>query len=339
MLYVTTRNNRDAYTAQRALRENRGPDGGLYLPFRAPALSPEELDALLELPFNRCVAEVLNLLFRTRLTGWDVDFSVGRYPVRLQTLRNRIVLAEAWHNPDWKFDTLVKNMVSYLCKEDTPEPGSWAGIAVRIAVLFGIFGELKRGGLEGCVDIASVAGDFSTPISAWYARQWGLPVGNIICCCNENNGLWDLICHGQLRTDAVSVATAVPEADRALPEELERLVHGCGGTAEAERYVDACRTGGTYCPGDAVLSAMRRGLYVSVISSQRAERTIPNAWKTHGCLLSPGTALAYAGLLDYRAKTGQTGTCLIFSANGPLSCAETLGQLLGIPAEEIKKQV
>ena len=60
MLYVTTRNNRDAYTAQRVLRENRGPDGGLYVPFREPVFSREEIDALKEKSFHQCVAEVLN---------------------------------------------------------------------------------------------------------------------------------------------------------------------------------------------------------------------------------------------------------------------------------------
>lgn len=160
MLYVTTRNSRDAFTAQRALRENRGPDGGLYLPFRAPVLSPEDMDGLLALPFNRCVAEVLNLLFRTRLTAWDVDFSVGRYPVRLEALRNRIILAEAWHNPDWSFETLARNLVSYLRGEEIRKAGSWAGIAVRIAVLFGVFGELKRSGCDGNVDICAVSGIF-----------------------------------------------------------------------------------------------------------------------------------------------------------------------------------
>lgn len=65
MLYVTTRNNRDAYTAQRVLRENRGPDGGLYVPFREPVFSWEEIDALKEKSFHQCVAEVLNRLFNT----------------------------------------------------------------------------------------------------------------------------------------------------------------------------------------------------------------------------------------------------------------------------------
>ena len=38
MLYVTTRNNNDVFTAQHALAENRGADGGLYIPFANPAM-------------------------------------------------------------------------------------------------------------------------------------------------------------------------------------------------------------------------------------------------------------------------------------------------------------
>ena len=101
MLYVTTRNNRDAYTAQRVLRENRGPDGGLYVPFREPVFSREEIDALKEKSFHQCVAEVLNRLFNTKLTRWDVEFCVGRYPVRLVNLPQRIIAGECWHNPEW----------------------------------------------------------------------------------------------------------------------------------------------------------------------------------------------------------------------------------------------
>ena len=50
MLYITTRNCRDAYTAQRALRENRGPDGGMYLPFHEPSYSAEDWKELAQKP-------------------------------------------------------------------------------------------------------------------------------------------------------------------------------------------------------------------------------------------------------------------------------------------------
>ena len=80
MLYATTRNAREAYTAQRALTENRGPDGGLYVPFREPDLSGEMLGSLLEMPARDCMAQVLNLLFRKQLTGWDVELRWENIP-------------------------------------------------------------------------------------------------------------------------------------------------------------------------------------------------------------------------------------------------------------------
>lgn len=337
MLYVTTRNNRDAFTAQRALTENRGPDGGLYLPFREPSFSPEELAELLEQPFNQCVAQVLNLLFRKGLTAWDVDFAAGKNPVRLKELGQRIFVAEAWHNPRWCYDSLVSSLTLRLRTENR-EPGNWVRIAVGTAVLFGIFGQLRQAGV-GSADVCMVAGDFSLPISAWYARRWGLPIGNIVLCCNENNNLWDLICHGQLRTDAVSIPTGLPEADVALPVDLERLVYGCGGALEVERYLDACSRGRMYCPNDAVLSKLRKGLHVSVVSSQRLDSTIPSVYRTHGYLLSPGAALAYAGLLDYRARAGQIRYAVIFGEKSSALDAERISRALGISPEELKEKM
>lgn len=118
-------------------------------------------------------------------------------------------------------------------------------------------------------DISVVCGNFDLPMSAWYARAWGLPIGNIICCCNENGNLWNLIHHGQFRTDMVSTPTGTPEADVTLPAGLERLIYACGGLAEVDIYLDACRRGGMYCPRDSVLSRLGEGLDVSVVSSRR----------------------------------------------------------------------
>lgn len=335
MLYVTTRNNRDAFTANRAMREERCPDGGFYVPFRKPRLTQEDVEALAGRTFNQNVADALNLMFNTKLTCDEIDFCIGKNPVRIEVLRQRIILAEAWHNTGWSLNRMVGALSNLVCGQAVI-PTDWMRIAVRVAVLFGVFGELQRQGIA-CADISVVAGDFCGPISAWYARQWGLPVGNIVCCCNENNNLWDLLCHGQLRTDTVSMPTLVPEADVTLPTDLERLIYECGGIPEAARYLEACRTGKAYFPNDAVLSRLRSGLYVSVVSSQRIEATIPSAYRTHGYVMSPHSALAYAGLLDYRAKTGETGYAVVFSEKSPASDAQTTAEALGIPAEKLKE--
>lgn len=335
MLYITTRNDRDAFTAQRALRENRGPDGGMYLPFRAPSFSAENLDGLAAMSFGQRMAQLLNQLFQTKLTGWDMDFCVGRSPVRLSPLGRRVQAAEVWHNPGWCYDRMAREL-SRLLTQEGYLPNSWLGIALRIVVLFGFFGELRA---SDEVDISVVSGDFSWPISAYYARKWGLPIGNIICCCNENSELWNLLCHGQLRTDVTCVGTPIPEADTAIPEQLERLIYEAGGSTEVERYLQACREGGVYTPQDAIAAKLRQGLSVSVVSSRRIVETIPSVYRTHGYVLAPGSALAYAGLMDYRAKTGQTRNAVVLAEKSPVCDAAFTASALGVSVQTLKEMI
>ena len=220
MLYLTRRSSRDAYTAQRALRESRGPDGGMYLPFRGPSFAPEDWKKLSAMPFGQRVVEILNRLFQMRLTCWDVDVCIGRNPVNIESLGHRTLVAELWHNPGQSYDYLARELAEQLLNESNCQSG-WLSIALRIAMLFGIYGQLPGDSSEP-VDISVISGDFAAPISAYYARAWGLPIGNIVCCCNENSGLWELLRHGQLRTDAASVRTILPEADVAVPDYVEQ---------------------------------------------------------------------------------------------------------------------
>lgn len=337
MLYVTTRNHQDTVTANHALTQNRDADGGLYVPLHFPKLSDQLRRQLSEVSFGQCVAEMLNLFFSTKLTGWDVDFSIGRYPVRMEQLGHRIAMAETWHNPDRQYERLEDNL-RQLLQAQAGLPGNWVSVAIRMAVLAGILGNLEITGTD-TVDIAAVSGDFTVPISAWYLRKMGFPIGNIICCCNENNAFWELICNGQMRTDSLSISTMIPEADITLPVNLERLLSDCGGSAEAERFMNCCRTGAAYSVSEPMLRQLRQGLFVSVVSSSRVETTIPNVYKTHGYVLSPASALAYSGLLDYRTKTGITKNAIVLCDKNPVWDGEAVAKAMEIPIAELKKMI
>ena len=144
---------------------------------------------------------------------------------------------------------------------------------------------------------------------------------------------------GQLRTDAVARRSSTPEADVVVPEGLERLIFACGDPWEVERFVETCRRGGVYTPGELVLAKMREGMYVSVISDPRMRSTIPSAYATHHYLLSPYTALAYAGLLDYRAGAGSRCWGLILADKSPACDLATAAGALGIPPAELKAHI
>ena len=344
MLYATTRNNTDAYTPHRVLTSRRGPDGGLYVPFRIPRFSPEEIQALAGKNFNANMADCLNLQFGTHLTGYDIDLAIGRSAVRLQQLGQKIIMGEPWHNTQWQFSRMIQDISDLLIadRNTRSETEGWADVGIRIAVLFGIFGELIREGIvshEKKVDISLIAGSFSGPMAVWYARYMGLPIGDIICCCNENSNLWNFICHGQLRTDGIAVSTVVSKGDVVVPEGLERLIGIYGGPAETERYLDAVRTGNTYYVEDSFLHRMRQGIYVTVSSDRRILNTIPSTWNTHRYLLDPATALAYAGLQDYRARTGGMRTALVLSQNSPSCSREIIASALGISGDSLKDYI
>lgn len=333
MLYVSTRNSQETHTARKALTECRAADGGFFVPTSGKEFAAADIAGR---HFGDNVARMMNQLFGTDMTEHEVRLAAGRNPVRITALANRILMAELWHNLDNDYACLVRNLARHVCPDASLQDGSWTKVGIGISVLFGMFGELMGKGLasgDKRIDVSCVSGDFTLAMAAWYARAWGLPIGNIVCCCNENNAVWNLFTHGALRTDGISISTLTPEADVCIPDSLERLIFECGGTQEVERFVECVRKGETYYPNDGLLLRLRKGMYVSVVNTPRMMDIIPNAYTTHNYVLSPYAALAYGGLLDYRAVSGESRRSLILAEKCPLVDNATVCKALGIDAE------
>ena len=339
MLYATTRSNIQIDTPNNTLCRDFAPDGGMYVPYQLPVMEENALDSLKRLDFSDCMALVLNQLFGTKLTGWDVEFSIGRSPVRVRTQNRKVVIAETWHNLAWDFDGMAKRISALLqgCEVDTVQLTDWGKIAVRIAVLFGLIGGLSRQKLIGknqTIDIAVDTGDFSAPIAVWYGRQMGLPIGNIICGCNENSGIWDLMHHGELNTGAAVARTTTPDGDFAVPPNLERLIYETLGREEALRFVQVKDGKAVYHLTEAPLDRLRSGLYPAVVGQKRMTNVIRSTFATNNYLLDPYSALAYGALQDYRAGTGELGTALILSERSPEHFKHIISKALGVSAPD-----
>lgn len=325
MLYVTTCNDQNAITVQHVMRQSRGNDGGLYLPLHFPKLSDDDLRKLREMSFNHRIASFLNMFFSTKLSGWDVDFSVGRYPVRLSDLSHRIILGEFWHNLQWNYKYLEKKLAE-LVNCGNADAESWSAIAIRMAILAAAV--LDRDETEhDLIDVAVAYDDFSVEASAWYLRKMGLPIGNVVCCCAEDNQLWEFVCLGQMKPDA------------AFPANLERLISDCGGIREVELYRSGCAAGTNYVASEEILEKIRKYLYVSVVSSDRLEAAVPNVFRTYDYILQSESALAYCGLMDYRTKTGITRPALVMCDYSPVCEAEKISDWMNLPKDDFLKLV
>lgn len=344
VLYVTTRSRNDAYTAARTMNLDRGPDGGLFVPFRLPQFSREEIAALGTKSFGQNVADILNLFFSTKLSGWDVDMAIGRSPVKFKSMNYRIIVTEVWHNMDRHFGYIINTLAARVHPdgEIIGSPSSWVQLAVRIAVLFGLYGELLRTqqiATGSTLDIATASGSFAAPMSAWYARKMGLPIGTIICGCNENSAPWDLLHRGELDTDALAVKTNTPEGDLPLPPDLERLICETCSQEEAMNYFWSCTEGSVYTPAEQACEAMRKGMFAAVVSRVRVETIIPSVYRTNKYVLEPYSALAYGALSDFRARTGGSGAALLLCEKSPLCNGVAVAASMRISVDELRKRL
>lgn len=336
-MYVSTRDPSALYPAYDALTRQHCPAGGFYTAQTLPRI---DLEQLKKLSVNEGIALALSKLFALQLSGRDIDLAIGKAPVRLVCMNHRITVAESWHNLDWDFSRMVKNIAALLKgTRDTEQPESiWAQIAVRIAVLCGACTQLLRElPPHSKFDISVPSGDFSEVMSAWYAREMGLPVENILICCNENNNLWELIHHGELRTGRSVISTSTPACDSAAPALLELLIFACGGEGEVARYLECVRESRTYFPEQEMLERLRLGLRSTVIGKKRLCDTIPGAYATHGYVFGPYSALTYAGLLDYRSRTGENNHGLLLSERGALLDDGFVSDAMGITVDALHK--
>jgi len=320
VLYITTRIKFDAFTPIHTQEKDRGPEGGLYLPYRMPKWTAEEIAAWKDMTVGQTIASVLNRFFRKKLTSWDVEFCIGRYPIKMVNMGQKIMIAQCWRSLDGSYAKMEQGLASLLMNTpaETVAVTSWVRIAVRIAMLAAIYGELQRQGLAEALDISAPDGDFTQIMALCYAKRMGFPVGKIICSCHTNRNVWDLLKSGQLRTAPGVLA------------ELERYIFDRLGKVETQRYVSCVEEGKMYIIDPAQQQQLQDGIFCSVVSQERMLAAIPNVYTTHSYVLEPDSAVAYSGILDYRAQFGESRTALVLEDRSPLASADTVSQALNI---------
>lgn len=308
MLYLSTRNTTDCYTAYRALNEAQAPDGGIYVPFRLQRFTASELQEIRKQTPCEVIARILNLFFGVSLTGWDVDCVIGRSPVKLETVNQRLLFAEYWRNPDGSIQYLINNLYRRMTAKEYPNniPTGWACIAIEIALLFAIYASAESIPLHG-LDIALEVGDFNELTAIEYAKQMGLPINTIVCATNENSAIWDLFAKGDFNTVAASER----------PKYLECFLFARLGKDAALRYLDACSTKRIYRVDEQQLQTLSNDVFCSVVSANRVDSIISGMHRANGYVIDPSTAVSYGGLQDYRANGGLHRDTLILAKYRP----------------------
>ena len=307
MLYLSTRNKADSFTAYRVLHSDAAPDGGMFIPMQLPVQDDAALAAFESFSFGETAASILNLFFGTRLSGWDVDFAIGRQALDLVSAGYKVSLAESWHNPAGTHAYLAQRLYNLVIGEryNTNLPNCWFHTVVNIAVLFGIYGKYSRQEIYE-FDIAVQTGDLLTLLAIRYAQKMGLPVRKIILGSLEGDGLWEFLSHGNYQTNHKEILAG-----------FEALLWLEFGYSEVETYAQAIANKRTYRLKEWKLDQFRKDLFPTVVGDNRVKNVIDSTLHTNNYKMEQCTARAFAALQDYRAKTGENKNTLLFSRNAP----------------------
>jgi threonine synthase len=280
--------------------------------------------------FGQIIAEILNAFFSSRLTGWDVDFCIGRNCLKCVTIHHKTIIAELWHNPLSSYEYIVNSLYDSIAAQKgiTGRASEWFKIAVRIAVLFGIYGEMCKQQFiceNESLDIAVPVTDLSAPIAAYYARYMGLPLQKIICADRDNSGIWDLIQRGMLNPASVD--------DHVLTG-VERLIQATLGFDSAQLFRMKCQKKQVYNVSDQQ-EQISSAFFCSVIGNDRVPSVINSIFRSNSYIVDPDVALCHGSLQDYRAKTGNSRTTLIFAEKSPIVSAERISSAIGVDANKL----
>lgn len=328
MLYITTRDNRDANTAYKTLHNDFAADGGAYFPFRMPQLTCDEIEALVKCSFSETVAAIINRFFACQISGWDVEFCIGRNPVKIVTMSHRLAVAELWHNPKGTYESIVSELYKKIAAVEFGTPTEWFAVAARIAIIFGIFTQMRQNDMiapDGTFDISLPCDDFDIPIAVCYAREMGLPIDTIICTSNEDSGAWDFVQLGELNT------AHIPSKSIGF----ERYIHLKLGSASVEQFLAAWGRKRTFRVPEGDLDSFNQGVFCTTAGKNRSGQTINSVFRSNNYILDPGAALCVGGLQDYRAKAGESKLTLVLSEISPLLKAKEIADATGIAVDKL----
>ena len=332
MLYVSSRDRNDTYTAHVALINDYAKDGGCLLPFQIPVFSAEELGQLKEKSFNQIVSEILNIFFSARLTSWDVDFGIGKQTCRFASMNHKLLVGELWHNPDADFKRATERIAARLVSGDQNAKASvWLKRAVRIAVLFAAYGQaVAEGFIQENIffDLVVPAEDMIWPVAVTVAKKMGLPVGTLVCSCSSESNIWDLIHKGSLSTAGLSAP---------IREGVEAMLSLLSTPTEVLNFLTCSEKGRSYTPTEQ--NPFVGGYYCTVAGKNRLAQSINSLFRSNQYIVDPECAVSISGLQDYRAGTGAGSLAVLFSEQSPLNYSRVIADATGITEQTISQYV
>ncbi len=209
---------------------------------------------------------------------------------------------------------------------------NWGRVLPQLVYYISAYCDLLRDGKLApgqSVNICVPTGNFGNILAAYYAREMGLPIGQLICASNSNNVLTDFIREGVYDRNRQFYTTMSPSMDILISSNLERLLFALtGDTAEVRGYMDQLAETGRYQVSGRVKDKLQKCFKGYFCDDRETQRVIRSMYDKHGYLIDTHTAVAFSALEQYRQETGDDTPAVVASTASPFKfCASVLEAL------------
>lgn len=159
-------------------------------------------------------------------------------------------------------------------------------------------------------------GNFGNILSAYYAKNMGIPIEKLICASNSNNVLTDFFIKGEYNLKRSFLKTISPSMDILISSNLERLLYYYSGNDDkltAKRMSDL-KTEGKYSITEAEKKELAKLFYANFSDEDDTIETIQDFFDEYNYPLDPHTGVAvsvynkYKEDADNKTKTVIVGT-------------------------------
>lgn len=210
---------------------------------------------------------------------------------------------------------------------------NWGRIASQIPYyVSGYLDTVQQAGLEigQPIDVVIPSGNFGNALAAFYAREMGVPIRNIILATNENDVLDRLVQSGEYRAQTAA-ETSSPSMDIGKSSNYERLVyHLMGDSAKwCRQYMEQFESQGRVSFREFGLDSdllMQAGFRSGRSTHADRIRTIRDVFAASGMVIDPHTA---DGVKVANYKAGFDIPVLVLGTAHPSKFEDTVAEAIG----------
>lgn len=179
------------------------------------------------------------------------------------------------------------------------------------------------------IDFCVPTGNFGDIMAGYYAKQMGVPIGQLLCASNKNNVLSDFFKTGKYNANREFFKTSSPSMDVLVSSNLERLLyHITQDGAQVSAWMKDLAEKGEYQVDDATLAKINTIFKAGWASEKQVDDAIARTYKDSGYLIDPHTAVA----VSVAEKIwDQKNPMVVLSTASPYKFSEKVLAALGNP--------